>query len=324
MKAAVYERYGPPGVVAIKDVPTPEPGPKDILVAVHATTVTTADWRLRAAAFPGVLWLPGRMVAGVFGPRKPILGGEFAGRVTAVGEAVTEFRPGDAVFGFAGTGAHAEFLKMPAAGPVLAKPAGLGDAEAAAVPFGALTALVFLRDLAKLAPGERVLVVGAAGGVGVDAVQVARALGATVDGVCGTANVDFVRGLGAERVYDHAREDFRTAGATWDVIFDTVGKSDFRSARHALRPGGRHVFLDLSLTEIVQAMTTSFGKGPRVVIGVSGDHKEDLRFVAGLLESGALRPVIDSRYPLDQIVAAHARVDTRRKRGSVVVDVAAG
>ena len=263
MKAAVYERYGPPGVVSIKDMPTPEPGPEDILVAVHATTVNTADWRFRAAAFPGIMALPGRLMAGVLAPRQKILGGEFAGRVAAVGRDVRRYQPGDAVFGFSGQRAHAEYVVMPAKGAVAIKPPNLSFAEAAAVPFGACAALGFLRDFAKLQPGQRVLVIGASGGVGVYAVQLARHLGAEVDGVCGTANVELVRDLGATRVFDHQSEDFRAGGETWDIILDPVGRTSFSACRKVLRPGGRHVFLEFGLTEIVQSLTTSFG-GDRV------------------------------------------------------------
>ncbi|MCB1503180.1 MAG: NAD(P)-dependent alcohol dehydrogenase [Bauldia sp.] len=324
MKAAVYDRYGPPDVVSIRDVPTPEPGPKDILVAVHATTVNTADWRFRAAAFPGIMAVPGRLMAGVFGPRQKILGGEFAGRVAAVGSDVQRFRPGDAVFGFSGQRAHAEFVAVRADGPVAIKPPSLSFAGAAAVPFGASAALGFLRDFAKIAAGERVLVIGASGGVGVYAVQLARHFGAEVDGVCGTDNVELVCSLGATRVFDHQREDFRAGGESWDVILDPVGRTTFAASRTALRPGGRHVFLEFGLTEIVQALTTSVSGDRRVVIGVSGDTREDLDLIAGLLETGAVRPVIDGLYPLERIVEAHARVESRHKRGSVVVTVVEG
>jgi len=322
VKAAVYERYGPPDVVSVKDVPSPEPGPKDILVAVHATTVNTADWRFRAAAFPGIMALPGRLMAGVLGPRQKILGGEFAGVVAAVGSEVRRFKTGDAVFGFSGQRAHAEYVVMPAEGAVAMKPPNLSFADAAAVPFGASAALGFLRDFAKVAPGERVLVIGAAGGVGVYAVQLARHFGAEVDGVCGTANVELVHSLGATRVFDYQREDFRTGGETWNVILDPVGRTAFSDCRKVLRTGGRHVFLEFGLTEIVQALTTSLGGERKVVIGISGDTRKDLEFIAALLAAGDIRPVIDGIYPIDRIAEAHARVESRHKRGSVVVAVA--
>jgi NADPH:quinone reductase-like Zn-dependent oxidoreductase len=260
-------------------------------------------------------------MAGLFAPRKKILGGEFAGRVAAVGEGVTRFKPGDDVFGFAGMGAHAEYVAVKADGPVAAKPPGLGYDEAAAVPFGALSALVFLRDFAKVQPGQRVLVVGAAGGVGVYAVQLARHFGAEVDGVCGPANVELVASLGARRVFDHTREDFTQSGETWDIIIDPVGRTSFAKCRSTLAPEGRHVFIEFGLAQIVQALVTSLAGGQRAVIGISGDTRDDLEFITSLLEAGAVRPVIDSRYPLERIADAHARTETRHKRGSVVVAI---
>lgn len=321
MRAAVHDRYGGPDVVSIRTMDPPCPGTGDLLVKVHATTVTTADWRLRAAAFPGILRLPGRLMTGVLAPRKRILGGEFAGVVAKIGGDVTGFAPGDRVFGFSGHGAHAELVAIAAEGPVLHIPAHLDHEEAAAVPFGALTALVFLRDFAKLKAGERVLVVGGSGGVGVFAVQLAKHFGASVDAVAGASNADLVRSLGASRAFDHAAEDFAQSRETWDVILDTVGKTSFPACRNALRPGGRHVHLEFGLTEMMQALVTALGGDRKVVIGVSGDTKEDLAFIADLLARGAIRPVIDSRHPLQRIAEAHARVETRHKRGSVVVTV---
>jgi NADPH:quinone reductase-like Zn-dependent oxidoreductase len=321
MKVAYCTRYGPPATVVIREAPEPTPGETGILVAIHATTVTSADWRQRSGDFPGAFALLGRPAIGLRGPRRAVLGGEFAGTVAATGPRVTTFRPGDAVFGFAGTGAHAEYLAIDAAAPVLPLPAGLGFAEAAALPFGALTALVFLRDIARVQPGERVLVVGASGGVGVSAVQIARHLGARVDGVCGTDNVDFVRGLGAERVIDRHREPVLDGSASWDVILDTVGATTFTSARAALTPRGRHVALEFGLRGILWALATRFGGGRRALVGLSGETKADLAFIADLVASGALRPVIDSRYGFAEIAAAHARAESRRKRGSVVVTI---
>jgi len=322
MRAAVYERYGGPDVVAIREVAMPSPGAGEILVKVHATSVTTADWRLRAAAFPGVLWLPGHLIAGFRAPRKQVLGGDFSGRIVAVGAGVTDRKVGEDVFGFSGFGAHAEYLAMKASGPVVPKPAGLGHDQAAAVPFGALSALVFLRDFAKVSSGDRVLVVGGSGGVGVYAVQIARHLGATVDAVAGAQNAGFLRGLGARRTFDHASEDFTLGGGEWDVILDIAGTTRFAACKSVLAPDGRHVFLNIGLAEIVQALVTPLQGSRRVVIGTSGDTRDDLAVIATLLENGTIRPIIDSHYSLERIVEAHARVETRHKRGSVVVTVA--
>lgn len=324
MKAALYRRYGPAETVAVEEAPEPTPGAGEVLVDVHASTVTTADWRMRAAAFPGVLWLPGRMMTGLFRPRRHVLGGDFSGRVAAVGAGVTRFAPGDEVYGFAGHGAHAERLVMSGTGAVAPKPARLSHAEAASVPFGGLAALVFLRDFAKLQAGQRVLILGATGGVGVFAVQLARHLGAHVTATAAADRAGLVRSLGAEAVIDHHREDFAEGGGTFDVIFDTVGASHFARARRALSPSGVYVPLDIGLREIFWKLATIRGNGRRIEIGVSSDTAPDLEFLAGLLEDGAVRPVIDSTFPLDRIVDAHRRVESRRKTGAVVIDMRGG
>jgi NADPH:quinone reductase-like Zn-dependent oxidoreductase len=319
MKVAYCARYGPPGTIAIREAPQPVPRDTEILVTVRATTVTSADWRQRAGDFPGIFSVLGRPAIGLRGPRRAVLGGEFAGVVSATGARVTGFRPGDAVFGFAGSGAHAEYLAIEEAAPVLRMPDGWSFAEAAAIPFGAFTALVFLRDRARLQPGERVLVVGASGGVGVSAVQIARHLGGVVDGVCGPDHADLVRSLGADRVIDRHRDSYLDGSATWDVILDTVGATTFPACRNALTPAGRHVALEFGLTGMAWALVTRFGGGRRAVVGISGETRADLALIARLMADGALRPVIDGRYPFAAIAEAHARAESRRKRGSVVV-----
>src|SRR5690606_20925394 len=265
MKAIVYDRYGPPEVLRLEEVQLPgagpgevrvrvraapvttadwrlrapafpgalwpPAGPGEVRVRVRAASVTTADWRLRASAFPGVLWLPGRLMTGLFRPRNRVLGLDFAGEVDAVGDGVSRFATGDRVFGFAGKGAHAEYLVMPEAGAIAATPEDLSDPEAAALPFGALSALVFLRDYAGLLPGQSVAVVGASGGVGAYAVQVARALGARVTGIASAGSRGFVLGLGAERFVDYGVEDFTFGAERYDLVLDTVGATDFSRAR---------------------------------------------------------------------------------------------
>ncbi|MCB1487906.1 MAG: NAD(P)-dependent alcohol dehydrogenase [Bauldia sp.] len=321
MKAAVYKRYGSPDVIAVTDVARPEVSDNQVLVEVRAATVTTADWRMRASAFPGIMWLPGRLMVGLFAPKKQVLGAEFSGRVAAVGEKVARFRVGDEVFGFAGDGAHAEYLAIDENAAIALKPRSLSHEEAAAVPFGGLAALVFLRDFAKVKPGKKVLVAGASGGVGVFAVQLARHLGAEVTAVTSTRNVELVRSLGADPVVDYAREDFTRAGPIYDVIIDTAGTTAFPRAKAALAPKGVYVPLEFGFAEILCAVATAITGGRKVVIGINGDGREDLEYLAGLLESGELRPVVDSRYPLGRIADAHRRVESRHKTGSVVVTV---
>jgi NADPH:quinone reductase-like Zn-dependent oxidoreductase len=321
MKAAVYERYGGPEVVAVREVPRPEAGAGEILVRVNAASVTTADWRMRASAFPGVLWLPGRLMVGLRRPRRTVLGRDFAGVVVRVGAGVAGFRAGDRVFGVSGHGAHAEFVAVPAAGAVLATPARLEDAEAAALPFGALAALVFLRDYARVQAGQAVLVVGATGGVGAYAVQIAAALGAEVTGVASAANLDLVRGLGAAHALDYGLPP--PAGREYDVIFDTVGATTFGGEAGRLREGGVYVPLNFGLREGLQALTTRRA-ARRVTIGVSGDSRADLEAVAGMVAAGRLRPVVDREYPLERIADAYRDVETRHRRGCVVVTVGEG
>ncbi len=322
MKAATYHRYGPPSVVTIEDVPRPEPAADEILVEVAASSVSTADWRLRASAFPGILWLPGRMMTGLFRPKKPVLGVDFAGRVAAAGAAVTSFAPGDRVFGFAGSGAHAQFLAIKETGAVAQMAEGQGFEEAAALPFGALSALVFLRDVAELQPGERILIGGATGGVGVYAVQIAKAMGAEVTGLASAANLTLLAELGADHAVDYRSGDAGRHGP-FDVIVDPAGHMSFAQARPMLIEEGRFVPLNFGARELWQALWVRLTGRRRILISVSGDTKEDLIHLRGLVESGAVRPVIDSTWPLDRIAEAHAKVETRHKTGAVVVSIPA-
>lgn len=322
MKAMVYDRYGPPDVLRAEDIPRPVPAVGEVLVRVRAGSVSTADWRMRAAAYPGILWLPGRLMTGLFRPRHRVLGVDFAGEIAAVGPGAGRFSPGARVFGFCGRGAHAEYLAMPEDAAIVATPEGLSDAEAAALPFGALSALVFLRDFGHVAPGQRVAVVGASGGVGAYAVQIARAMGASVTGIASAASRDFVRDLGADSFVDYREADFTAGTDRYDLVLDAVGATDFARARRVLVPGGLFIPLNFGFREMAQALWTRARPGPRVTIGTSGDRAEDLEVLKALIADGKLRPVIDSTWPLDRIAEAHAHVETRHRRGAVVVTVA--
>ncbi len=319
MQACIYREYGAPDVVKLAEVAVPSPRKGEILVRVHAASVTTADGRIRASDFPSVFWLPGRLIFGLFRPRSGILGRDFSGTVVATGEGVTRFRVGDRVFGAASGGAHADYLTIAETAAVVLKPPSLTDAEAAAVPFGASCALAFLRDVADVRPGQRVLVVGASGGVGTWAVQLARHLGAEVTAVCSARNADLVRSLGAHHVVDYATGSLAPHGATYDLIFDTIGVTTFASTRSLLAPNGLYLPLNSGLREIVQALLPSWSSGQRVKFFISQNTRAGLEEVVHLLETGALRPVVDQVYPLERIVDAHRRVDGRHKRGTVVV-----
>jgi len=321
VKAMIYQRYGPPDVLEMADLPTPIPAPDELLVAVHAATVTTADMRLRGADFPGGLGLVGRLMTGLTRPRKPVLGGEFSGVVQALGTQATGFSPGQAVFGFAGFGAHAGFLTIKAAGPVLPRPGGLSHAQAAALPFGSLCALVFLRDYARLKAGDNVAVLGASGGVGCYGVQIAVAMGARVTGVASAGNAELVRSLGAAEAVDYRAEDITDRLGQFDVIFDCVGATRFAQARRALKPGGVYLPLEFGLADLWPALVSRLRGGPRMLLGVNGDKKQDLAEISAMVDSGQLRPVIDRSYPLDCAADAHAYVMGRHRKGSVVLSV---
>lgn len=322
MKAALYNSYGGPEVVSIGEIARPEIAEDEVLVKVYATTVSAPDWRFRASAYPHwYMTIIGRLMTGVTRPKAPVLGREFAGRVVAVGKAVTRFKLGDEVFGSGSrTGAHAEYLAIGEADAIVHKPAALGYDEAAAIPFGALAALVFLRDFGKLEPGQNIAIVGASGAVGSYAVQLAKHMGATVTAVVSTRNVKLLETLGADKVVDYTKQDFSRSGERYDLIMDTVGATSFADVERALKSQGTYLPVEFGVREAIQSMGNK-RRGKKVVIGISGDSREDLEYVARLAERGAIRPVIDSRHAFAAIRAAHARVDSRRKTGAVVVTV---
>ena len=328
MRAYTYDRFGPPEVLALKEVPKPVPGDHEVLVRIRATTVTAGDWRVRSLEVPRGFGLLSRLALGLSGPRQPILGSELSGEIEAVGKAVTRFRAGDLVFGFTGMrmGCHAEYRCLPEEGhgrkdeAVALKPANLGFEEAAALSFGGTTALSFFRK-AKLQRGEHVLVVGASGGVGTAAVQLARHFGASVTGVCSTANLELVRSIGADRVIDYTREDFTRSGERYDVIVDTAGTAPFSRCKGSLAEGGRLLVVLGALPEVLRAPVVSLTSTKRIIGGVVSWGVEDLRFLASLAEAGHYRPVIDRRYTFAEMVEAHRHVDAGHKRGNVVVSV---
>ena len=320
MKAIVYERYGPPEVLQLKEVEKPTPKDNEVLIRTHATTVTSGDWRVRSLNVPAGFGLIMRLVFGVSRPKQPILGTELAGVVESVGKDVRKFKVGDQVFAFsdAAMGCHAEYKCMPEDGAVALKPPNLTYDEAAALSFGGTTALDFFRK-GKLQSGERVLVNGASGGVGTAAVQLARHFGADVTGVCSTANVELVRSLGASHVIDYTKEDFTRNGETYDVIVDTAGTAPFSRSKASLKEGGRLLMVLGGLPDMLQIPWVSMTSSKKVIAGPAAGRAEDLRFLAGLAEAGEFKPVIDRRYPFERIAEAHSYVDTGRKKGNVVI-----
>ncbi len=304
MRAVVYSQYGPPEVLNFTEVDKPLPRKNEILVRIHATTVTSGDVRLRASDFPPLFWLPARLIFGLFKPKKKVLGHEFSGVVEAKGEAVDEYELGDAVFGTTTMlpyGSYADYICVPTewkSGVVGLKPNNLSFPEAAALPVGGMTAL-FLLEKAKIKKGDKVLVYGASGSVGSYAVQIANYFGAFVTGVCSSSNIDMVKGLGAEGVIDYKKEDFTSLDAEFDIVLDAVGKTGKANAKKVLKAGGTFVS--------VQMLTT--------------EKKENLQTLKSLAEQGELTPLIDKSYPLEEIVAAHRYVGSGRKKGNVVIQI---
>jgi NADPH:quinone reductase-like Zn-dependent oxidoreductase len=317
MRAVVHDRYGPPEVLRVGEVERPVPKDDEVLVRVHASTVTRTDTGLRSAEYPF-----SRLITGIRRPKRTIAGMEFAGRVEEVGAAVTEFRVGDEVFGIKG-GANAEYVTAREGGVIAQKPTGLTYEEAVAVPDGSLLALTCLRPADPLR-GKSVLVYGAAGSIGTAAVQLlTHDFGAEVTAVCDTKDVELVRSLGAPDVIDRFGEDFTKNSKTYDVIFDAVGKHSLRRCRRSLKPGGIYITADLGFMYHVPllALVTRFVGSKRAKLGIGRYRKEDLLLVKELVDAGKYRPVIDRTYGLEEVVEASRYVETGQKTGNVVLRV---
>jgi NADPH:quinone reductase-like Zn-dependent oxidoreductase len=323
MKAAIYEAYGAPEVIEIRDVPTPQPKANEVLIQIHATTVSSGDWRARSLKLPKGFGALGRLVFGVRKPRQPILGTELSGVIAAVGDAVTRFKVGDAVFAFAGAamGSHAEYRTMGENELIAAKPANLTHEEAAGLTFGGLTVLGFFRR-ANLTRGERIAINGASGAIGVAAIQLAKHFGAHVTAITSGANMALSTSLGADEVVDYTKQDFTQNGKRYDVILDAAGTAPFSRVVNSLSARGRFLPVLGSASDLFRAPWVNATSQRRIIAGVVRSQVKDLLFLQELANTGAYRSVIDKRYDFDQIVEAHRHVDTGRKRGSVVVSIA--
>ncbi|MFN8386201.1 MAG: NAD(P)-dependent alcohol dehydrogenase [Anaerolineales bacterium] len=305
MKAIVASQYGGPEVLQLKEIEKPTPKDNEVLIKVHATTVTAADFRMRSFTVPAPLWIPARIALGITKPKQPVFGAELAGIVEAVGKDVTRFKAGDQVFASTLTenfGGYAEYKSFPEKGMVAIKPANVTYDEAAAFPIGATTALRLLRKGNTLAGarGQKVLIYGASGSVGTYAVQLAKYFGAEVTGVCSASNLEMVKSLGADHVIDYTKADFTVMKERYDVIFDTVAKFPKSQYSKVLASNGTYVS--------VAKLDTK-------------ENMDNLIFIKELIEKGKIKAVIDRCYPLDDMVEAHRYVDTGRKKGNVVIKV---
>ena len=323
MKAVVYEKYGSPDVLQLKEVEKPVPKDNEVLIKVYVTSVTAGDTRVRSFTVPLSFWLPARIRLGFRKPKEATLGMELAGEIEAVGKDVTQFKRGDQVFARTeyGFGAYAEYKCLPEDGLLVLKSANVTAEEAVTIPVGGRTALYFLRQ-AKIQPGQKVLIYGASGSVGTYAVQLAKYFGADVTGVCSTTNLELVKSLGADKVIDYTKEDFTKNGATYDVIFDTVGKCSYSNGIRSLKQNGTYLHAVGSPGISMRMRWTAITTGKNMVGGGIPQKSEDLVFLQELIEAGKIKPVVDRRYPLEQIVEAHQYVDTGRKKGNVIINVA--
>ncbi|MGI5286261.1 NAD(P)-dependent alcohol dehydrogenase [Nonomuraea polychroma] len=313
MQAAIVDRYGPPDVVRITQIPQPTPRADEVLVRVRAVAVTSADSRIRGARFPAGFAVFARLMFGVFRPRRKVLGGAFSGEVEAVGPRVRGIAPGDEVCGMTGLklGAHAEYVVVPAK-KLARKPSKVSHEDAAGLLFGGSTALFFLRHKASVGPGTSVLVNGASGAIGTNAVQLAKHLGATVTGVTSKANAPLVAGLGAERIIDYTNEDLAGTTERFDVVLDTVGNLSIASGRHLLTANGVLLLAVAGLGDNIRARGN-------VIAGTAPERVEDFELLLQLVADGKITVVLDKVYGLHDIAEAHRRVDSGHKVGNIVV-----
>jgi NADPH:quinone reductase-like Zn-dependent oxidoreductase len=320
MKAIVYKKYGSPNVFEPLDLEKPTPEANEVLIKVFATTVTTADCMMRR----GDTFLS-RILLGLNKPKKKyqILGTEFSGKIEEMGSKVKKYKLGDDVYAFRGfgTGCYAQYKCMDENGSIAIKPGNMKFSEAASVVDGATTALFFLKEKANIQSGQKVLINGASGSIGTFAVQLAKYFGAEVTGVCSTKNIELVKSLGADKVIDYTKEDFTRTGDTYDIIFDTVGKSSFVQSREALNPKGIYIATVMTLKLILQSLLTKPGNNKKVIFAMSLNKTEALNFIRTLVEEGKLKTIIDKQYPLEELPAAHEYVEKGHKQGNVVITV---
>jgi len=321
MRAIVFERYGSPDVLSLREIERPVPKPGEILVKIRAAGVNPQDWH----CMRGVPLLARLFVGGLFKPGHPILGSDIAGTVAAIGANVKRFARGDDVFGLSFMhGAFAEYVVFPASGVIARKPKWLSFEEAAAAPMAGMMAVMGLCDQSKVQSGDKILINGASGGIGTFAVQIAKALGANVTSVCSTPNLELVKSLGADRVIDYTLQDFAQGEERYDAIFDVVAKRTYADCRRVLAAKGVYVTTKVSVGLLVQSPWTALMGGPRLRPMLQKPTLADLEALRELIDAGKLRPVIDRRYPLAEVPEAISYVEQGHARGKVIIDIERG
>jgi len=320
MKAAVCRRFGPPEVLQTKMIDKPIPKENEVLVKIHAATVTKFDCWIRSSSRMFRFLM--RLVTGIRFPKDTLLGTELAGDIEAVGKDVTSFNIGDQIFAYLGMrmGAYAEYICLQEESVMATKPINMTYDEAAAVQQGALSALYFLR-MTNIQRGQKILIYGASGGVGLFTVQLAKYFGAEVTGVCSTTKIDLVRSMGADKIVDYKKEDFTKSGEIYDIIFDTIGTSPFSGSVRSLKNGGIYLFVTYGILRSIRARVHNLTSSKKTVSKIVEETTDDLLFIKNLIEEGKLRVAIDRRFPLDQAAEAHRYVETGRKKGNVIITI---
>jgi NADPH:quinone reductase-like Zn-dependent oxidoreductase len=324
MKAIVHTKYGPPDELQLKEVQKPVPADNEVLIRIHATTVTTTDCNARNFTFvPKSFMFFARIMFGFKKPRINILGIDLAGEIEATGKNVKLFKKGDKVFGSPGTkfGGHAEYSCVPENGALAIKLPDMSWEDAASICLAGNTALYFIRDLAKIRVGQKILIHGASGAIGSYAVQLAKYYGAEVTGVCSGANAAMVKSLGADKVIDYTKEDFSKSNERYDFVFDVVGKTTFSQCKGILKPKGIYLENMMEVKDFLKVLWTSIVGGKKIKGGVSTESAENLNFFIELIESGKLKPVIDRIFPLEKTAEAFQYVEQGHKKGNVIITI---
>jgi NADPH:quinone reductase-like Zn-dependent oxidoreductase len=323
MRAVVYSEYGSPEVLQLKEVGKPVPGDDEVLIRVHAAEATKSDCEMRCSKFAVKwFWLPMRIALGVNKPKRQILGGYFAGELESVGKDVSKFKIGDRVFGAAQLrlGAYGEYMCLPTNYTIVPKPDNMSFEEAAAVPMGGLNALHFMRK-ANIRSGEKILINGAGGSIGIHAVQIAKAMGGEVTAVDSTIKEEMLRRIGADHFFDYTKGNFTKSGQSYDVIFNMVARSSFSECVKTLNPGGRYLLGNPRLSDMLRSVLTSWFTDKAAIFAFAGEKEEELLALKQMIEAGKIRSCIDKIYPMEQAAEAHRRVETEQRLGSVVISM---